>query len=63
MVKEFTKRFKSRNGSVLCKELLECDISSKEGMKVASDKDLFFTLCPKLVQEAAEIIEEMLFRQ
>ncbi len=61
MVKEFTKRFTSRNGSVSCKELLGCDITSEEGMKIANEKDLFSTLCPKLVREAAEIIEEMLF--
>ena len=61
MVQEFTKKFESRNGSTLCKDLLDCDISTDEGMLAANEKGLFSTVCPKMVREAAEIIEEMLF--
>lgn len=57
---EYTNRFKARNGSVLCKELLACDISTPEGMKKAQEDGLFDSICPKMVRSAAEIIEEML---
>ena len=57
---EYTSRFKARNGSVVCKELLDCDISIPEGMKKAQEDGLFDSVCPKMVQEAAEILEEML---
>jgi len=60
LVKEFTERFKLRNGSVLCRELLGCDLGTQEGMKLAKEKDLIDTLCPKFVQDASEIIEEIL---
>lgn len=60
MVIEFTNRFKARNGSVICRELLGCDISTPEGSKVAVEKGLFSSVCPRLVQDAAEILEEML---
>jgi len=60
LVKEFAKKFKSRNGSVICKELLGCDISTPEGIKIAQENNLFSSLCPKMVQDAAEIIEEMM---
>ena len=60
LVREFVKRFEVRNGSIMCKELLACDISTPEGMKMAEDKKLFETLCPKLVQDTAEIIEQIL---
>ena len=60
LVKEFVDRFKSRNGSIVCRELLGCDISTPEGMKLVKEKKLTTTLCPKFVQDAAEIIEQIL---
>jgi C_GCAxxG_C_C family probable redox protein len=59
-IEDFTNRFKARNNSVICGDLLGCDISTPEGMKQAKGKGLFSSLCPKLVQDAAEILEEML---
>ena len=59
-VVEYTSRFKDRNDSVVCKELLGCDISQPDGMKKAQKDGLFDLVCPKLVQEAAEILKEML---
>ena len=59
-IEEFTTRFKARNGSVMCRELLGCDISTPEGRKKAQDNGLFSTICPEMVKNAAEILEEML---
>ncbi len=59
-IEEYTNRFKTRHGSVTCRELLGCDISTPEGMKEAKDKGLFSSICPRMVQDAAEILEEML---
>ena len=58
-VVEFTDRFKVRNGSVVCRELLECDISTPEGLRQAEQQGLFKTTCTKMVEQAAEILEEM----
>jgi len=55
---EFTRRFEARNGSVKCSQLLGCNISTPEGMEKAQDRGLFATVCPKMVQDAAEILEE-----
>jgi C_GCAxxG_C_C family probable redox protein len=60
LVQEFTERFKSRNGSIVCRELIECDISTPAGLELAREQGLFETLCPRLVQDAAEIIAEIL---
>jgi len=60
LVNEFVNRFKVRNGSIVCKELLGCDLSTPEGMNMAKEKNLRDTLCTKLVQDAAEIIEQIL---
>ena len=60
MIIEFTNRFKALNGSVSCRELLGCDISTPEGQKKARDEGLFSAVCPEMVKNAAEILEEML---
>jgi C_GCAxxG_C_C family probable redox protein len=59
-VREFAKRFEARNGSIICKELLGCDLGTHEGMKQVKEKDLVNTACPKYVKDSAEILEEML---
>lgn len=61
LVREFARRFKLRNKSIMCKKLLGCDIHTPHGISLAQKKGLFITLCPKFVQDAAEIIEEILF--
>ena len=59
-VMEFTKRYKGRRGSVSCRDLLGHDLTTEDGRKAIKEKDLFNTLCPKLVRDAAEILEEMI---
>jgi len=60
LVQEFVKRFKSRRGSLLCRELLGADMSTAQGLKTALEKNLPHTVCPKLIRDAAEILEELL---
>lgn len=60
LVRQFVEKFESRNGSVMCKELLGCDISTSEGMKTARERDLFVSFCPRMVRDAAEILKEIL---
>lgn len=60
LVKEMTKRFKARNGSVVCKELLGWDISTPQGATTAAEKGLFVSVCPKMVQDAGEILDQIL---
>ena len=60
LVQEFTSRFRAINNSVKCKELLAYDISIPEDMKIVREKQLFSTICPKLVKDSSEIIEELL---
>jgi C_GCAxxG_C_C family probable redox protein len=60
MVREFVPRFQSRHGSIRCKELLGYDLSNPQEGEAAKKKGLFGTLCPQLVRDAAEILEEIL---
>ena len=60
LAQEFMDAFKERNKSLLCRELLGVDVSTPEGMAVVREKNLFATICPRYVAEAAEILERML---
>ena len=60
ITKEFVERFKSRNGTIMCKDLLNCDISTFEGRNKAIKEKIFIEICPKLVRDSAEILEELL---
>ena len=57
---EFQKRFEARHRSMVCRELLGCDPSTPEGMQTAKERGLFKTVCPQMVRDAAEILQEML---
>ncbi|MCK4286308.1 MAG: C_GCAxxG_C_C family protein [Candidatus Lokiarchaeota archaeon] len=60
IAKDFVEKFKSRNGSIMCKELLNCDISTPEGRNKAIEEKFFIEICPNLVRDSAEILEELL---
>lgn len=60
LVREFVDRFKSINGSIMCRELLGCDLSTPDGLKTFVDKKLRDSLCTKFVRDAAEIVEQLL---
>ncbi len=60
LVGEFVRRFKEGNGTIVCRDLLGYDIGTPEGLEAAENSTVFTDLCPKLVRDAAEILEELL---
>lgn len=56
---EFTDLFRQRKGSIICKELLDCNIAEPEKMKFANESGLFKRICPEMIKEAVEILEEL----
>ena len=60
LTKEFQERFKRSNNTVLCKELLEYDLSKPDDMALIKEKGLFQTICPEMIKDAVGILEEML---
>jgi len=60
LVREFIRRFKERNGTIICRELLKCDISTPEGLKNAQEQNLFANVCQMLIRDAAEITEQII---
>ncbi len=57
---EFMSRFEARHGTLLCRGLIGCDISTPEGHEQAAAKGVFKDICPGLVCEAVEILQELL---
>lgn len=60
LTRQFIDEFKKRNRCTLCRELLGCDISTAQGMQQAKEAGRFTTICPGLVKDAAEIVEQLL---
>lgn len=60
VTERFLDRFRSENGSYICRELLGCDLSTPEGRNFAREHHLFGELCPKMVASAAKITEDIL---
>ena len=57
---KFLEEFAEKNGSYICNDLLGCDIRTKEGVEYAKENNLFTEICPKMVESAASIVEEII---
>lgn len=59
----FLDEFEKENGSFICRDLLNCDISTREGVEHALENNLFKEFCPLMVESAAKIAEEIIFEK
>ena len=57
---EFMRRFEEKHASILCRHLLGCDIATPEGARAAVERGDPSSICPGLVRDAVEIVEEQL---
>ncbi len=53
-------RFKEKCGSYICNDLLGCDISTQTGVEYARASNLFTELCPQMVANAVDVLEEII---
>jgi C_GCAxxG_C_C family probable redox protein len=60
LVRQFADEFRTKHGSLDCRDLLGCDISTAEGREQAHQRDTRETVCPQLVRDAAEVLEKVL---
>ncbi|MDO4189656.1 MAG: C-GCAxxG-C-C family protein [Lachnospiraceae bacterium] len=56
---EFMDRFKSENGTYICREILGCDLSTEEGRTYAQENNCFDEICPNMVKLAVKILESI----
>ncbi len=54
------REFAARHGSILCRDLLGCDISTTEGRQKARESGLFQSKCPAFGRGAVELVEQTL---
>lgn len=59
----FLDEFKKANGSYICNELLNCNISTEKGIKTALDNNLFTEFCPQMVESAVKTLEQILLSE
>lgn len=57
---EFYEKFKTENGSCICRELLGYDFGKEEDLKKLVEEKLYLDICPKLVRSAAGIASELI---
>ncbi|UCD01570.1 MAG: C_GCAxxG_C_C family protein [Promethearchaeota archaeon] len=60
VIREFSNRFQERHGSIICRELLGCDINTPEGKNYYDQNDLFEKKCFQYVKDSAMILEDLL---
>ena len=60
IIREFSNRFQNIHGSILCKELLDCDINTTEGKTIYVQNEYFEKKCTQYVKTAVEILEQLL---
>jgi C_GCAxxG_C_C family probable redox protein len=56
----FMDEFRARHGSIVCRELLGCDLGTAEGKAEIKAKNHHGTTCTMLVRDAAELLEKVL---
>lgn len=59
-VTEFTRAFEKIHGVTDCRDLLGCDITTREGSEIAKQQKLFTTTCPGFVEDAVRILDSII---
>jgi C_GCAxxG_C_C family probable redox protein len=60
LIKVFNKKFIEKHGSTICKELLQFDISTVQGIEIARQNGVFENRCPNFVPDAVAMIESQI---
>ncbi|MFW9952427.1 MAG: C-GCAxxG-C-C family protein, partial [Candidatus Thorarchaeota archaeon] len=63
LVRLFINRFKELHSSVICRELIDCDINTSEGLEEASKKNVFENVCFNLVKSSALILTDIINKE
>ena len=59
VARDFMTRFQARHPSLVCRDLIGCDLSTPEGQTQFRDRNLHTAVCLPLVRSAVEIVGEM----
>ena len=56
----FLDEFAKQNGSYLCRDLLKRNLASDDERQKAREEGLFVSVCPKIIESAVRISEQMM---
>lgn len=56
---EFINSFKERNQSIVCRDLLGCDLGKEGEWERATREGAFKKVCPEMIISAIELLEEL----
>lgn len=56
---EFIKAFRAKHGSICCRDIIGCDLSTPEGREQANREGLFGTICAGKVKSAIDLLIEL----
>jgi C_GCAxxG_C_C family probable redox protein len=59
---DFLRQFEKKHGRILCRELINCDISTVEGLEHARSQGVFTSDCPLFIRTAVEITQTLLVK-
>lgn len=54
---EFVDAFRRQNASVICRDILGCDLSTREGRDFATANNLYASVCKEKIKNAIELLE------
>ena len=57
---QFKERYFNKWNSKICKEILGYDLSKPNEMRIIQEKGLFGTICPRVVRDCIEILDEIM---
>jgi C_GCAxxG_C_C family probable redox protein len=60
LVGKFNDRFNTIHGSICCRDLLQYDLNTEEGLNYIRENGLWESLCPIFIKDSAQIIEKLL---
>jgi C_GCAxxG_C_C family probable redox protein len=60
LVRRLVEQFRARNKSIICKELVACDVNTPKGHAQFLASGRRETVCAKMVRDAAQIVDELL---
>jgi len=60
LAERFLDRFRALHGTIRCRDVLGCDVSTPEGRAAAREQRLYEERCPICVRDAARILDTLL---
>ena len=60
MIQDFNSKFLDIHGTSICRELLNCDLTTKEGLEFMHKHDLSKNVCEKCIRSSVHLIEELI---